>query len=554
MRFHRRPTLGWSAALAFAPVRRGPKAKPKAPNTSSRALPVGAQIAATTVSSTAIIAAEPVLNVVEPEKPKEVDESTGLGWGKKIKPPSMVLDEDVNGFRAKRKKNNVGSGKRKGKKNKNVPAVPTWDPAEPYNPIRPNDYYEYKEWKKREQEERRLRLAIERQQNERKRYRSDSYSASEYSYSDDDDRPAKNARWEDEARHMDDTPPVVVDTSMTGDEAYARRLAMSQGIAAPSATTPAPRTKTETGDEAYQRRLALSQGRAVPAPEPEPTRIPSPEPEPTLSFNPFAPPSVPPPPEPFPTSAPATSSAQNPEFEARLKNSREAAAAVAARLAKLAASASAEAEGNGAAVEALPAKDTVEDRPDPHGFAARMMAKWGHKEGQGLGAEGQGIVNALTVEKVVQEAEGKAKKGPIKPKDPVGMGVSRGRIINANEDAKTREDLARFGPPSRVVVLTNMVGPEDAEDDELREEIGDECSKNGTVNRVLVHLVEPPPENEEDAVRIFVAFNGPAAAWKTVRELDGRYFAGRMVQARYFPESQFKQFDLNAPLPERSLF
>lgn len=74
-----------------------------------------------------------------------------------------------------------------------------------------------------------------------------------------------------------------------------------------------------------------------------------------------------------------------------------------------------------------------------------MMAKWGHKEGQGLGSEGQGIVKALTVEKVVQGPDGKTKKVPIKAKD-----VSRGRIVNANEDAKTREDLARFGTPSRT--------------------------------------------------------------------------------------------------------
>lgn len=105
-------------------------------------------------------------------------------------------------------------------------------------------------------------------------------------------------------------------------------------------------------------------------------------------------------------------------------------------------------------------------RPEQQGFAARMMAKWGYKDGQGLGSEGTGIVNALTVEKVDKAGGGKKSgKGS-------NVGLARGKIINDNDDLKAREDKDRFGEPSRVVVLTNMVGLEDAEDDSLREEIG----------------------------------------------------------------------------------
>lgn len=113
------------------------------------------------------------------------------------------------------------------------------------------------------------------------------------------------------------TAPVELDVSMTGDEAYARRLAMSQGRVA-TVTVPEP---------------IVSSVSAPPPPIVAPTKQPSPEP-PTLAYNPFAPPIVPPPPPPV-------------DFDDRVKNSRETAAAIAARLSKIAAASSdPEATGN----------------------------------------------------------------------------------------------------------------------------------------------------------------------------------------------------------------
>lgn len=119
-----------------------------------------------------------------------------------------------------------------------------------------------------------------------------------------------------------------------------------------------------------------------------------------------------------------------------------------------------------------------------------MMAKWGHKEGQGLGADGSGIVNALHV-KAASAIKGKTAPtgfGGLGPQPNsattrggkagrgtggLGVGSGMGRIVNNNEDAKTREDRERFGEPSRVVVFTNMVSIDELGDEDLPRDIGE---------------------------------------------------------------------------------
>ena len=121
------------------------------------------------------------------------------------------------------------------------------------------------------------------------------------------------------------------------------------------------------------------------------------------------------------------------------------------------------------------------------------MRKWGHKEGTGLGAHGTGIVHALTAEHVVkpndpshplskrQLAKQKAAAANAKNRKWTQSASSRGRIVNANEDERQREEKDRLGEASRVVCLIGLVTGVDDVDEDLSDEIGEECSKWGWV-------------------------------------------------------------------------
>ena len=103
----------------------------------------------------------------------------------------------------------------------------------------------------------------------------------------------------------------------------------------------------------------------------------------------------------------------------------------------------------------------------------------------------------------------------------------------------------RDQPESVVVVLRNMVGPEDV-DEELQEEIEEECGKYGEVEKVIIY--QERQGEEEDApiiVKIFVEFKQSASAKKAKEALHNRFFGGRVVVAQIYDQELFENQDLS---------
>jgi hypothetical protein len=122
------------------------------------------------------------------------------------------------------------------------------------------------------------------------------------------------------------------------------------------------------------------------------------------------------------------------------------------------------------------------------------MAKHGHVKGQGLGASGSGIAQPLMMERVKATKAPKGSEVEV-PKGTKGMGIARkamGRLVNANAEEKNRAELEKYGESSRIVVLTNMVGVEDVDDD-LQTEIGT------PVYFVFVGIAEPDSRQARNA-------------------------------------------------------
>lgn len=166
------------------------------------------------------------------------------------------------------------------------------------------------------------------------------------------------------------------------------------------------------------------------------------------------------------------------------------------------------------------------------------MAKYGFKEGQGLGKQEQGISQALQVEKTSKSGGRIINAKEITPVQQPQPSQAQQPIESASDEQMSITEMMKN--PSKVILLRNMVGPGEVDDD-LEPEVKDECTtKYGEV--VTVHIMEMPNRIPEETVRIFVEFRKIENAIKALVDLNGRFFGGRQVRCCFYDSNLYENF------------
>lgn len=122
---------------------------------------------------------------------------------------------------------------------------------------------------------------------------------------------------------------------------------------------------------------------------------------------------------------------------------------------------------------------------------------------------------AISTDKFVRDGEGATLSALQQPKTIAPFDEDD---VEAVKDVDVEE--------KRCVCLLNLVKCGEV-DKELEEEVRIECSKFGGVKRVYIH--ELP-----DHVRIFVEFSVASEAEAARKSLNGRFFGGNQVNARFY--------------------
>ncbi|KAL9001200.1 MAG: hypothetical protein Q9169_000384 [Polycauliona sp. 2 TL-2023] len=359
---------------------------------------------------------------------------------------AAVEDDDAGGYHAAEKRQRGGRKKRK--KNTEIRVAQNWDDI--YDPSRPNSYEEYLNSDEKSQEIRDWKDRLYAHRISRTGHGKDSSSDDGQPFRPKESNLSHGLSFAPPINFESTTSTVQAVDNATGDDAYIRRLKLSEAHQKGVHDTPQHETERTTAQPASFQPTAPSSSDHPPTRNTQSasssiSRAP-------VRYN-------------LPLPAP-----EIPSTEAELADALENE------------DPEPDASNNGEAPRSL--------RPGQKGFAERLMSKYGWTKGSGLGASGSGIVNPLRVQIEKQKKKPDAEGGGF-----VGPG-GRGKIIGGKKGGSSDSAATQqgpFGAMSEVIVLYGMIDGLDldaelerADDGGLLQEIGEECGeKYGRVERAV---------------------------------------------------------------------
>ena len=168
------------------------------------------------------------------------------------------------------------------------------------------------------------------------------------------------------------------------------------------------------------------------------------------------------------------------------------------------------------------------------GFAARLMAKMGWEEGQGLGAKGEGITTAIVAQATKRKRRSDKEGGGWMPSVGKIVGGKKRKVQTMDDDE------GEFGNMSNIVKLQGMLDELDVtyeiEENNLLQEIGEQFSNDyGAIERLFIWREQNGGNNE-----VFVKFTNQLSALKACGGTNEMTFAGNPVKARFFDAEKFE--------------
>ncbi|KAI1650255.1 uncharacterized protein F4817DRAFT_328812 [Daldinia loculata] len=351
-----------------------------------------------------------------------------------------------------------GGRKKKKKKAEDVPIETDWD--EIYDPSRPTNVDEY--------------LRSEERVREVREWKDLLYK---HKRRDDDDDDERRGSWDSEEEDL-----APMQNQFAPPDSYS--------FAPPPPSPPrASLPDDKTGDDAYARRLAMSRGN-IPPPPRSPTPPPPPPsapPEPEIATISRAPVRYTQPEPPAPPDPDAMDEDED-EYVPPEPSSEEA-------------------------------PEQRGGRSREKGFAARLMAKYGWSKGQGLGAESSGILQPLRVEvekrKKKSDAEGGGWAGPGGRGRIIGSKTGAASQPESSIGSMSNVVVLRN-------MLEGMEDLQAEIESGLGQEIGEECGdKYGRVERLYIDIegrrVYIKFTDQVSALRAVNALDGRIFAGNTIQ-------------------------------------